>query len=599
MTNLRDTVRAAVDVVSNASTTLAGEAASVKYGSDFGDVFPPEEKETMKRWMDSNTVYEYEEIESSFQTSLPMLSETGGESESDSDIETEMIRALFKNGKKSKESGDLKSAERLLRNCLTRMSLNPSYISLQNLGDVAAQVEALKVRQRQLEQIAEGKGLNKAEKHELSTLISEQRTLIRREKLATKTGNVSKLEVLDLLKQTYCEQCEWSKAKAIIMEQISIRERQTEKKDESILWDLVKLAEVSIENKEYAEAHLQARRGLRGFKKLSEAGYTGYRACLTILIELCMLEGKDDEAEGYSALLEVHKAKMASTAPKKNDASPVTAGTTPTDPRVNVSSVAKLKQENASLQDGIRLESTQYASGQDRMNSRYAQTQGLSLQMKEANVRSESPELQRTDYHLATAQGERADTFHRDDKTYSTTTVAGPIILNKKRKNSQDDDQSPQSPKEEAAGKGNNSQTSTKLLELQTELVEELHLTSSDPQLPVTQEDLASKAMPTIPDRELTSPTEVPSIIISPDKEQSFQFPVSKDQASIGNQQSPTSIQTITRKAENFVPDNSKLQELRKAGTRALVKRCPICWNEMWYDGPRDFTTCKSFEYSR
>ena len=129
MTNLRDTVRAAVDVVSCASTELCGDGASVNYGSDFGDVFKPEPNEPMRRWMDSNTVYEFEELEPAFQPNIPTLGESGEVSDSDSDIENEMVKVLFKNGKRHKEKGDLKTAERLFRNCLTRL-LSSSYISL-------------------------------------------------------------------------------------------------------------------------------------------------------------------------------------------------------------------------------------------------------------------------------------------------------------------------------------------------------------------------------------------------------------------------------------------------------------------------------------
>ncbi|KAF1926472.1 uncharacterized protein M421DRAFT_102513 [Didymella exigua CBS 183.55] len=135
MTNLKETVQSAANVVSTASTTLAPESsekASVKYGSDFGDIFKKESNEPMQRWISSNTVYEYEDAEAP----APDPSETStGEaiteyqSGSDSDIENELVRALFNNGKKRKNDGDLQGAARTLKNCLSRFLTTSTYNS--------------------------------------------------------------------------------------------------------------------------------------------------------------------------------------------------------------------------------------------------------------------------------------------------------------------------------------------------------------------------------------------------------------------------------------------------------------------------------------
>ncbi|KAJ4335350.1 hypothetical protein N0V95_008925 [Ascochyta clinopodiicola] len=113
LTNLKECVESAADVVSTASTTLGpegSERASAKYGSDFGDVFKKESNETMQRWMSSNTVYEFDDVEAP--TLDPSETSTGDaltvyESDSDSDIDNELVRALFNNGKRRKEQGDL------------------------------------------------------------------------------------------------------------------------------------------------------------------------------------------------------------------------------------------------------------------------------------------------------------------------------------------------------------------------------------------------------------------------------------------------------------------------------------------------------------
>ncbi|KAF2116171.1 hypothetical protein BDV96DRAFT_44614 [Lophiotrema nucula] len=267
LNNLRDCVRSAADVVSTASTTLTAETSdkiSVKYGSDFGDIFTHTQNETMLRWMNSNTVYEFEDMEAP----MPIPSEssigdapTEYQSDSDSDIENEMIKALLNNGLKRKEQGDLAGAERHFKNCITRLSTNSSVTSLSNAAAAA-------------------------------------------------NSGVSKAEVLEYLTQTYCLQQAWAKAKVTMMEKLHITERQVGKKDERFLQDTMKLAEVMMSNKEYGDAHLQARRALRGFKKLGELGHKGYEQCLRLLMHLSKEEGKFDEEEGYSALLGSHLFKL-------------------------------------------------------------------------------------------------------------------------------------------------------------------------------------------------------------------------------------------------------------------------------------------------
>ncbi|KAF3043780.1 hypothetical protein E8E12_010203 [Didymella heteroderae] len=267
MTNLKECVQSAADVVSTASTTLApetSERASVKCGSDFGDVFRKESNEPMQRWISSNTVYEYEDAEAP----APDPSETStGEalteyqSDSDSDIEAELVRALFSNGKKRKKDGDLQGAARTLKNCLSRFPATSTY----------------------------------------GSMSSSQATSI--------TG-VSKAELLELLTETYCLQGAWAEAKSTMKEKLTITEHQTGRKSERYLWDTYKLSEVMLKTKDYAEAHLHGRQSLRGFKKLREQGLDGYEKSLSLLILICSEQGNAEEEEAYTALLESHQSNM-------------------------------------------------------------------------------------------------------------------------------------------------------------------------------------------------------------------------------------------------------------------------------------------------
>jgi hypothetical protein len=97
-------------------------------------------------------------------------------------------------------------------------------------------------------------------------------------------------------------------------DKLFITERQVGKKDELYLRDTLNLAELMMKNREYVEAHLQARRSLRGFRKLGKHGNGGYEECLEFLIRICKTEGKIDEEEAYTALLASHERKIKRSA---------------------------------------------------------------------------------------------------------------------------------------------------------------------------------------------------------------------------------------------------------------------------------------------
>jgi hypothetical protein len=95
--------------------------------------------ETILRWMSSNTVYEFEDMVPRPDPSEASTGEaiTEYQSDSDSDLETEMVRALFKSAIMLKEDGELHGAERKLRNCLTRLSTTARTASFNTLKSAA------------------------------------------------------------------------------------------------------------------------------------------------------------------------------------------------------------------------------------------------------------------------------------------------------------------------------------------------------------------------------------------------------------------------------------------------------------------------------
>ncbi|KAF2001885.1 hypothetical protein P154DRAFT_574562 [Amniculicola lignicola CBS 123094] len=264
MHNLRDCVRSAADVVSTASSTLTvkkSDGITFDHGSDFGDIFPRHTNETMVRWMDSRTVYEYDGVEGPTPIAPETITRRAPNtyySDDDSDIEQDMMKALYDKGKNEKSNGDIVAAERLFRNCMNR--LPPESSSSPNHG--------------------------------------------------TSVKIISKSNLLDLLADCYIGMGQWDKAKASMIEKLSIKERQVGKKDEKYLSDTLGLAIFLMEHGDYTEAHLQARRALRGFKKLGPPGSQGYERSLRVLVGMCRKEGKTDEEEGYAALLGNHLAKQ-------------------------------------------------------------------------------------------------------------------------------------------------------------------------------------------------------------------------------------------------------------------------------------------------
>jgi hypothetical protein len=107
MDNLRECIRSVAYVVSTALTALSAEASdagSVYYGSDLGDVFVKDAHEPMLRWIASNTVHEYEDMDvallgSSKNNDREDLVEY--QDDSDSDIKFELIMSLFNENTRS------------------------------------------------------------------------------------------------------------------------------------------------------------------------------------------------------------------------------------------------------------------------------------------------------------------------------------------------------------------------------------------------------------------------------------------------------------------------------------------------------------------
>lgn len=270
--NLTNTVQSAATVISSASTALGTEYpqhSSVTYGSDFGDCFPSEHGETMLRWISSNTVYEFDEEptteSSSKQRKLksnlqPVEESTGSEqSDSDSDLEVELLHVLMKHGKEKHLTKDYETAERLFRTCLTKISSTVSFKSTPKL----------------------------------------------------------KLDVMELLLDVYRAQEKWNEAQSLLMERISLGSREKSTDNSRVFEDMLTLVDVLIHKKSYAEALLYGRRSLKGYRKMGPNGVIGVETSLVAIIRICHEDANYDEEDAYAVILsdfqQLHASKFKPT----------------------------------------------------------------------------------------------------------------------------------------------------------------------------------------------------------------------------------------------------------------------------------------------
>jgi hypothetical protein len=232
----------------------------------------------MRRWISSNTVYEFEEergtISSLSGTKVAPgktleLVEEGSEadqSDSDSELEAEIIQSLLRRGKDKLASREFEDAERHFRNCLTRASSKGSTVSLHCLE--------------------------------------------------------SKSEIMTLLLVTYRHQEKWEAAHSLLTEKIALESRDSSKNNQGVLVDTLLLVEVLLNKNAYAEALLYGRRALKSYRKLGLEGTLGVQNSLRLLCQVCKAAGNHDEEDAYGAILsDVLQRPL-----------PVTTPTTPTIP---------------------------------------------------------------------------------------------------------------------------------------------------------------------------------------------------------------------------------------------------------------------------
>ncbi|KAF1967117.1 hypothetical protein BU23DRAFT_573502 [Bimuria novae-zelandiae CBS 107.79] len=263
--NLRDCIRSAAEVASSATTTLtveANDAVSVYHGSNVAEIFKNGQNATVKKLVQSHTMEETDVASSELrQGHGTAFAPVVDDPDSESDIESDVARALLSDAKERLRNEDWSGAARLLRNCLSRLS------SSNTVRPLAA---------------------------------------------STASQKISREEVLGLLVLSYIRLKAWPDARAAMLEKMKMTEQRLGAKDLQYLSASVAYAGIlheCYECYEYIEAHLQARSALRGLKRLGVSGQQDYGRCLELLVTISYVQWSIEDADGYTALLSSHRLK--------------------------------------------------------------------------------------------------------------------------------------------------------------------------------------------------------------------------------------------------------------------------------------------------
>ncbi|KAK3312217.1 hypothetical protein B0H66DRAFT_395888 [Apodospora peruviana] len=126
--HMKKCVETAADVVSSASTTLGlSDRASVVAPSDFGDIFGSRSNEAVMRWIDASEEPGGEPALSiaSTSTDIPRISEQKiDDSDSDGELEVELVEAQYRKGVQEQEAGNTGTAIQYFKGSLSRLRKN-------------------------------------------------------------------------------------------------------------------------------------------------------------------------------------------------------------------------------------------------------------------------------------------------------------------------------------------------------------------------------------------------------------------------------------------------------------------------------------------
>ncbi|KAF2159529.1 hypothetical protein M409DRAFT_30004 [Zasmidium cellare ATCC 36951] len=251
LSSTRDCVQSAASIIS--SSTITGQqdddARSVVADSNYGDCFPAEQIPAIDRYMRSDTVHGFEEMTPRAAPQsvidVPTWSdESEGSSESESDVEIDLVDSLLEEGKQEAAVGDFKAAKESFSNCLKRLP-----------------------------------AVDSTRKHDVA----------------------KRLDVLSCLLDAYKTEQNWLEAQKVLTQRIELRKHLLRTDDADYAHDVYLLACVMHESHDRVEAQLHARRAWARFKRLKQEN--GVRRCLLLLIAISTADNNVGDVKAYTVTL--------------------------------------------------------------------------------------------------------------------------------------------------------------------------------------------------------------------------------------------------------------------------------------------------------
>lgn len=304
--NRRDCMRAAAEVVSSASTVFGlDDRISTSAPSDFNEVFPPNPSEPMLRWFGEVEPSEYEEpdvaLESARWGTLNVLTAPGlahgfdassvvlsthnvEDSDSDGEMEAEIVQLQLEKGRLELQSGNFEGAEKMLRNGLIR--------------------------------------LNRYRSRHFSPEL--------------------KLSVSHALLNTYSQQGNWEKAKEVTTERLAILSGHNFENSDQYLDEILSLADILLRMGDSVQARVYTRKCLKAYREQGDRGREGLEQSLCLMIAICQSENNPEDEEAFKLLLTHSMAQNSRpenrtvVLPTLNDDGELSFQPVDTSPQVNI-----------------------------------------------------------------------------------------------------------------------------------------------------------------------------------------------------------------------------------------------------------------------
>lgn len=245
LNNMKNCVQSSAKIASTASSwALSTDAAESVAASDLYDIWPVQPDPSTLAWVASTSNIDL--IRAPSIHSIPIISvSTADQSDSDDEMEAEIVNLHMKRGHEELLLGNFATAERLLQEGVRR--LRSSRSQRQNLSMHADGLE------------------------DLVTL--------------------------------YREQERWEKTKDTIIERLALLSRTATADSTEVLKERLVLADVLVKLHDPVQARLHARTCIKAYRKLGPQGQEGLKDSLSMMIEICSREDDMDGEEEHRLLL--------------------------------------------------------------------------------------------------------------------------------------------------------------------------------------------------------------------------------------------------------------------------------------------------------